>query len=204
MNGKGVSVSRCELVSDLLFGRFKCKFEEVGLRSHLPLLDILSDEEVLKALWIWFPPQVRIYFFHTVFSLHLKEYWGWIIEACFLFQTGALGRLWNQSDNSVGFMPGTCQSKIIIANPLCYQSKGYWGWQGQTFFKCLYCACLVLCLGKEELLWIVLVDFFSIKWQLTALLNLPQRASFIGLLRKQPGKKVGGEDRDDPMANPRK
>lgn len=27
-----------------LFGRFKCKFEEVGLRSHLPLLDILSDE----------------------------------------------------------------------------------------------------------------------------------------------------------------
>lgn len=143
-------------------------------------------------LWIWFPSQIRIYFFHTVLSLHLKEHWGWKIEACFLFLTGALGRLSNQSNNSVGFMPGTCQSKIIIANPLCYQSKGYWGWQGQAFFKCLYCAYLVLCLGEEELLWTVLVDFFSIRWQLTELLNLPQRASFIGLLRKQPRKKVGG------------
>lgn len=57
-------------------------------------------------------------------------------------------------------MPGTCQRKIIIANPLCYQSKGYWGWQGQAFFKFLYCAYLVLCLGEEELLWTVFVDFF--------------------------------------------
>lgn len=35
--------------------------------------------------------------------------------------------------------------------------------------------------------------FFSIRWQLTELLNLLQRASVIGLLRKQPGKKVGWE-----------
>ena len=88
-------------------------------------------------------------------------------------------------------MPGTCQRKIIIANPLCYQSKGYWRWQGQAFFKFLYCAYLVLCLGEEELLWTVFVDFFSIRWQLTELLNLPQRASLIGLLREQPGNTVG-------------
>lgn len=90
-------------------------------------------------------------------------------------------------------MPGTCQSQMIFANPLCYQSKEYWGWQGQAFFKFLYCAYLAVCLGEEALLWTVLEDFFPTRWQLTELLNLPQRASLIGLQRKQPGEKMIGD-----------
>lgn len=71
------------------------------------------------------------------------------VEACFLFLTGALGRLSNQNNNLWDLCLGPVKGKNYHSKPSLLLIKGVLEMACYVFFKFLT-AYLVLCLGREE------------------------------------------------------